>query len=276
MISFDAVLAKVREIEAERPTYRSGGYGKDGTCDCIGLIIGAIRRAGGKWTGTHGSNYAARYEVDWLWKVSKPGDLHVGDVVFKARSPGDPGYDLPPTYANHHDQRDYYHVGVVLSVSPLDIVHCTSPDTTAEMMVGGVKTKVKTSIRHDSKLGKWAYTARLNKVDYEGGRETMSEAIYKAVVATQSGPLNIRDAPDESGKVLTKAPKGATLDVLVEGEWMRVRYGSVEGYASGEYLQRVETAQEGNTGGALTIVDDAGNTFTPAGGFRVIMGENAD
>ena len=268
----------VREIDAEHPTYRSGGSATDGTCDCIGLVIGALRRAGGIWPGTHGSNYAARYEVDKLRRVSSAADLRVGDLVLKKREPGEAGWNLPAAYAGHADQRDYYHAGVVLSVSPLDIVHCTSPDTTAEVMIDGVKTKVKTSIRHDSKLGKWTYAARLNKVDYEGGEGNMSEAIYKATVATQSGPLNIRDAPGQNGKVLAKAPKGTVLEVLAEGAWPRVRFGGIEGYASGAYLRRIDTPQEGDAdvSGALTIIDDAGDRFVPVGGFRVVIGESVD
>ena len=64
MVTRKAFLRGVSAIQAEGPTYHAGGDGSDGTCDCIGLIIGAIRRAGGRWTGTHGSNYAARFAVE--------------------------------------------------------------------------------------------------------------------------------------------------------------------------------------------------------------------
>ena len=158
MIAMEQFLAKVREIDAEKPIYRSGGDGSDGTCDCIGLIIGAIRRAGGKWTGSHGSNYAARSEVDRLRRIGSASDLRVGDVVFKAYNPGEIGWNLPAAYKNHPDQRDYYHVGVVRSVSSLDIVHCTTPTTL-----------------HDSKLGNWAYAARIKKVDEAANDEEASE-----------------------------------------------------------------------------------------------------
>ena len=193
-------LSEVREIDAERPTYRKGGSATDGTCDCIGLIIGGIRRAGGQWTGTHGSNYAARYEVDGLRRAGSASALRIGDVVFKKRELGESGWNLPAAYAGHSDQRDYYHVGVVLSVSPLDICHCTTPTT-----------------KHDSVLGKWTYAARLRKVS-DGGKEVNEmDVLYKAAVATQSGSLNIRDTAGAGGTVLAKAPKGATLDVLTEG-----------------------------------------------------------
>ena len=41
-VARDAFLSAVDAIQAEAPTYRSGGKAADGTCDCIGLIIGAL------------------------------------------------------------------------------------------------------------------------------------------------------------------------------------------------------------------------------------------
>ena len=42
----EAFIAQVEAIAQASPVYRPGGDGSDGTCDCIGLVIGAIRRAG--------------------------------------------------------------------------------------------------------------------------------------------------------------------------------------------------------------------------------------
>ena len=84
MVHMEAWLSKVDEIAAEGPSYRLGHDGSDGACDCIGLIIGAIRRAGGKWTGTHSSNWAARNAMDTLHAVTDAGSLQVGQAVFKA------------------------------------------------------------------------------------------------------------------------------------------------------------------------------------------------
>ena len=91
----EVFIAQVEAIAQASPVYRLGGDGSDGTCDCIGLVIGAIRRAGGAWTGTHGSNYAARYEMRELLPVTDAGELCLGDVVYKARTPGQAGYALP-------------------------------------------------------------------------------------------------------------------------------------------------------------------------------------
>ena len=76
-----------------------------------------------KWPGIHGSNWAARNAMAWLKPVSCADDLAVGDVVYKAKAPGQAGYRLPDRYAAGPDLNDYYHVGVVRSISPLRIIH---------------------------------------------------------------------------------------------------------------------------------------------------------
>ena len=75
---FHAMVEKIRSLN---PAYKQPGDGSDGTCDCIGLIIGAIRRMGLKWTGIHGSNYAARYQTVDLEYITSPDDLEKDDVV---------------------------------------------------------------------------------------------------------------------------------------------------------------------------------------------------
>lgn len=111
-------ISRVRE-------YENGMDGTDGQCDCIGLIIGALRLAGSKWKWTHGSNYAMRYRMKNTYRIENKNQLQVDQLVYKAHDPGESGYALPEKYAKHADQRDYYHVGVVESVTPLTIVHCT-------------------------------------------------------------------------------------------------------------------------------------------------------
>ena len=126
-IPVPSFLDAAKEIAAEKPAYRKGGSGFDGTCDCIGLIIGAIRRCGGKWPGIHGSNWAARNAVTCLNRLVSARDLSPGDLVFKSRAPRESGYSLPARYASGPDRNDYYHVGIVLSAAPLRILHMTTP-----------------------------------------------------------------------------------------------------------------------------------------------------
>ncbi len=145
-------------IAGENPSYGKGGSGKDSTCDCIGLVIGAVRRCGGKWTGIHGSNWAARNAVSGLGPFRSAGELSPGDLVFKARAPGEKGYDLPDRYRAGSDRNDYYHVGVVLSASPLRIRHMTDP---------GPKT--------DTAIGRWSHRGRCRLIRQETPPETSGE-----------------------------------------------------------------------------------------------------
>lgn len=168
MIPLSVFLGKIAEIAAEKPAYRLGGsaqrpqaasikdYDRFGAfgCDCIGLIIGAYRRAGGIWRGTHGSNWARRHMMATFGPVA---GYAVGDIVYKAHAPGDAGYNLPLAYVHDPDQRDYYHVGVVTSANPLRITHCTS-------WRGGSGIKV------DTRRGKWLYGGRLAGIDYDAAQ----------------------------------------------------------------------------------------------------------
>lgn len=205
-------VEKVAENAARVQKYRLGGDGSDGTCDCIGLIIGALRLAGEKWTGTHGSNWTARNSVEGLCKISGASVLQEGDVVFKAREPEQQGYALPMAYADHPDRLDYYHVGVVMSTQPLEIIHCTG-------VQGGIK--------RDSALGAWRYRGVLKQV----------EEIAVTLKQVTGGKLALRKAPDKGANVVCYLPEGAQVEVLGEtGAWSRVRYGERQGYSMTEFL----------------------------------------
>lgn len=246
-ITRERFLEKVEEIAQSNPSYKEGRDGSDGTCDCIGLIIGAIRRAGGSWTGIHGSNYAARYEMRELLPVMDAGELNLGDAVYKARMPGEVGYALPERYKNDPDQRDYYHVGVVTATSPLEITHCTSP-----------------GIVRDTKLGKWTYRGRLEKVDYDGteGMETMVQTA--TVVADSGDDVKMRSTPSQTDGLYWKVPVGDKVQVAyVEGEWAKVRHQGRTGYMMVEYLEMdaqeptASVSSSGSTGGELITVQRA-------------------
>ena len=124
-MTIDEFLTNVRRIQAADPRYRLGRDGSDGYCDCIGLVIGAIRRSGGQWRGIHGTNWTARNAMHDLNPLRGAGQLQRGELVFRAHEPGAKGYALPSRYASSADRRDYYHVGVVMQTNPLRILHCS-------------------------------------------------------------------------------------------------------------------------------------------------------
>lgn len=211
-------LSNVDAIAAEAPSYKLGGDGTGGECDCIGLIIGAIRRSGGTWTGIHGSNYAARNEMAYLMPVTDAEDLNVGEIVYKAAMPGQTNYALPSRYAKDPDQRDYYHVGVVRSVNPPQIVHCTSP--------GGITT--------DSKLGRWTHRGWLSKVSQEGGIPVI-DVQTATVVATTGSTVNLRKSP--GGALIDRVPVGTQVPVTAQQDgWSRISYNGRDGWMMSQYL----------------------------------------
>ena len=241
-ITVGEFLNAVEKNDQRVTEYSLGGDGSGGKCDCIGLIIGALRLAGLKWDGTHGSNWAARNAVDDLHRVDNASDLIPGMVVFKAREPGENGYDLPDRYKNSGDLRDYYHVGVVTSINPMRITHCTS-------VAGGIKV--------DDKLGAWHYAGYLKQVDYK--EETM-EPLYQAEVFAQNGkPVCMRSQPSNNGKVIEKIPCGVVVDVLEEinADWAKISDQNVIGYMMRRFLKQKN--DDGNDTGNLFVMplDDA-------------------
>lgn len=226
MVKAADFVARVEQIAAEEPRYQHGHDGSDGYCDCIGLIIGAIRRAGGQWRGMHGSNYAARQEVTKLSRIAGSSELSVGEVVFKAYEPGQGGYNLPSRYNRggeyyNGDLLDYYHVGVVVSNYPLRIRHMTTP-----------KPKMDTSI------GKWSYHGKLKKVDYAGGGGG-EKVEYKAKVI--GGALNMREQPQKSAERLCQIPDGSIITVTDEAlEWAKTSFNGRDGWVMKAYLEPVK------------------------------------
>lgn len=122
--------------------------------------------------------------------------------------------------------------------------------------------------------------------------EEMIEAIvpttvlYKAVVNTQSGALNVREWP-ETGPIVGRVPKDRTVEVLsdVGDGWPRIRYNETIGVVSEKYLLKAsstpvetETPEDTNEAygeaqaAAVTIVDSEGNRFNPVGDFKVYFG----
>lgn len=232
MITLTGFLDCLEENVARITHYEKGGDGSDGGCDCIGLIIGALRLAGFKWPGTHGSNWAARNAMDGLEHIADPGKLFLGEIVFKAHEPGEKGYDLPGAYKNSPDQRDYYHVGVVTGTAPLVITHCTS-------VPGG--------IQRDNKLGAWKWGGKLKYVDYEKGVEPMEEPLYRATVTAESGKtVRMRTGPSTNAWVVQEVPLGAEVEVLdVLNGWSKIRLDNGKtGYMMGKFLREIGETQE--------------------------------
>ena len=226
--TIEKYIAGCEKIVEAKPAYKLGASDLK-ECDCIGMDKYSFRINKVNFSTT-GTNYSFRYQIDNARKISSAKDLHVGDVVFKANAPGDSGYALPAKYKEggskyNGDLNDYYHIGTVKSVSPLKIMHMTSPTS-----------------KVDTKLGTWEYAGNWKKAyisdspepepmpDPDPGPEP---EIQLACVTSPNGkPVNTRKGPDETYAMSKagKIPCGDLVEILEstvnkQGEtWDKIRW----------------------------------------------------
>lgn len=228
-------LSKVLEIFNSNPKRREPGDGSDGYCDCIGLIIGAIRRMGLKWTGIHGSNWAARKEIVNLQPIRSQADLELGDIVLKAVPMGHKNWALPARYQKggkyyNGDLNDYYHAGVVYSLNPFQIRHMSSKMT--------IDTKVNTYYP-------WNYHGKSRQlVEAAGGYaptpvepDKPESGCYAILVAESGRTVNFRKSPSLRAGLIKQIPLGTKIEIISPGEeWATVKYAGITGYMMAKFL----------------------------------------
>lgn len=201
--------------------------------DCINLIKAVIRTAPGGVPGytTAGTNTLWRsYEAsgkyrDLTWRGEtssvSPSAIHLPQR----------GRLSPPRagmLAFKRTGNDVHHVGIVTGDGT--VIHSSS----AQGGRGVVETELD---------GSWQLLAIHRYIETAGEAEREEDedmaTLYRAIVTTQKDPLRVRDAP-KTGRIIGQVPRGKTVDVLSEGEWPRIRYNEVVGYASASYLARVD------------------------------------
>lgn len=100
--------------------------------------------------------------------------------------------------------------------------------------------------------------------------------LYRAIVTTESGSLNVRVSP-VTGRIIGRVPRKATVEVLTDPTdgWCRIRYNDIVGYASTLYLTEIEDepAPDTSTIKTTTIANADGTKVTLVGEWRVT--ENA-
>ena len=235
----DTFVARVRHIAETNPTYRTGGTGADGTCDCVGLIMGAL---GGKFD-LHSSNYFARAQMRTLDALLDESQLHAGSIVYKSRrdtSQLNARYQPGGRYYNG-DMLDYYHVGVVTSIDPLEITHCTSSRD-----VDGITT--------DTSIRAWSHFGDLLDVDYSQEEAIQMAQKRAAVTASSGSTVRMRKRPDGSAPEVAKVPIGQTVVVLEStAGWAKISWNGTTGYMMAQFLRTLEPETVQTDGESITI-----------------------
>ena len=222
-------LNKCQEVVDAKPTYKNGASDLT-SCDCIGMVKYGLRQNGVSFS-TSGTNYSFRHHVDNIRSIGSANDLCVGDVVFKAYEPGQAGWNLPAKYQQggseyNGDLNDYYHIGAVKSVNPLQIIHMTSP-----------------TAKTDTKIGNWAYVASL-KSEYisdapspeppgpEPTPPTPEPGQQATVYAENGKPVKMRAKPSTNCGLYDELTVGTLVDVVTirSDGWTQVNYGVRKGW----------------------------------------------
>ena len=226
-VTVAAFIAAVMVFVKAKPKYKLGCKSLT-FCDCIGMVIGALKKSGLGWKGIHGSNYAARYRLQGgIHPVRSISELKVGYLVFKGnQDPATaklPGRYKPGGSMYNGDLTDYYHVGVVTSVEPLVISHMTMPTT-----------------KQDKSLGHWNYYGLCDYIDYQSpAPEPQPVPVYPTatVYAPTGKTVNLRKGAGKNYRVIERVPIGQTVEILTPGlDWTKVQYGRNVGYMMTEFL----------------------------------------
>ena len=238
-VALNIFLSNVNSIYKEQPAYANGCDGSNGKCDCIGLCRGALNRAHGSTSGLSGTNYASRYTIKNFKPIRYASELNIGDVVIKGRpySKTD-SYPLPDKYLPggayyNGDTTNYYHIGVVTKLNPLEITHMTSPSA-----------KKDTSLLPGGGKGSWNYFGQLPQIDYD---EVVVVVEYATVVG---GSLNMRKDSSKDSAKITTIPSGSKIAIIEKGSvWCKAQYNSYTGYVMTQYLK----FEGGGSGDVITI-----------------------
>lgn len=231
--SKEKFVERCEDIVKAKPNYELGSSDLH-NCDCIGMVKYSLRKNGVSFS-TSGTNWTIRNQVRNIRKITGEGVLQVGDVVFKAKEPGESGYNLPSKYrsggsAYNGDIRDYCHIGVVKSVSPLKIIHMTSPTAKTDTAIG----KWKVAAELDSKYVSGGSTATAEPVttpETEPSQDTSASGDEAVVVSENGGYVKLRANPSTSCRLWDKIHPGTRVTIVTPGyDWTKVNCGKRKGW----------------------------------------------
>lgn len=224
MIPVKKLIALFRRMYDEHWTYEWGAARK-GCVDCSGAFVWAYKQFGASIY--HGSNTIARRHVGKLTPTPQPGY-----AAFKWKANDTTKY---PDGCG-----DFYHIGLV------------AEDGRTVYEARGTRTGFTTS-----DVSKWMCFAPLTAVSYEEGEPMKTP--YAAIVATQSGSLNMRSGPGKEHPAIFKLPKGTPVTVLIDygNGWAFVDEDGTQGYVSTLYLKPAEPVTEPVTRWCVRILCDS-------------------
>ena len=245
-------MIKAKDAIATARSYIGMPYSE---MDCIRLIVMVIRNSPGgvKDYRCQGTN--------WLWdSVNNSGKYRHLTSREEGLSSAQAGKLAFKRYGENAED----HVGIVTGEGT--IIHSSSVNGR-----GVVETPLTRAEGWDL-LGVHRY---IEVADDAAESEGEPVTAYKMQVnlIDKTSTVNVRKGPSMRHDIIGRLGHGAVVTVQAEADdWAFVTYGdSGAGYISAQYLAMPEETQE-TAPEQITIIDSAGNRFSPEGDFRVIVG----
>ena len=196
------------------------GKVEKGCVDCSGAFVWAFKQYGINYP--HGSNAIARNYT--IGKMMPIGFAKPGMAAFKARVPGESGYDLPDKYKSSGDLSDYYHIGLV--------------DDDPHYVLNAKGEKSGFSRDALSAKNGWDCVAYLKYVDYgeESGKMETARVVLPA--NAKGNTVNMRESYSTTSDIICRVPVGEKVDLLEDkGQWCKIRYNGRSGWMMSNYLE---------------------------------------
>lgn len=220
------------------------GKAEEGCVDCSGAFDYAYRQFGLRIA--HGSNTIARRYIRGGMKPIS--EARPGMAAFKAKRPGEEGYDLPDKFkpggaSCNGDLTDYYHIGLV--------------DEDPRYVLNAKGEKYGFCRDRLTKKNGWDFVAEMKDVDYGAepdgsGQKGDSMEGKEARVALPSGAsgqsVNMRAAESTSARILARVPVGETVEVVEDqGAWCLIRWNGQTGWMMSNYLEYIGQGGESSS-----------------------------
>ena len=203
--------------------YVSPGTNDERGIDCSGMFVRAYKLQGASIY--HGSNTIWRSNLSEKGRIVSTNQLQVGMAVFKNRDWTEK--DSKNKWYNKDADGNMYHIGLVVSVNPVRIIHAST---------NGM------CVREDPYSKAWTHWGKLNNADYNGYNGTQTEVnnmktMY--VYSENGGNVNMRAAMSTtSGQIIAKIPSKTPVTFLSdEGAWARIEYNGKTGFMRSEFLK---------------------------------------
>ena len=221
-------VRKAEEIfdQYKSVVYKNGASGPD-ECDCKGYILWVLRQLGQN-VSSAGTNTMIRTQMRSWHTLTDKSQLQPGMCVFKRREPDSRLKDKfrpgGSAWNASVGDVDVYHVGIVTSLKPLTIRHCSTGKNRALLTDNSIKA--------------WGLCGWIKWVDQ--GEAQPSDARLMTVYAPEGNTVNMRVKTSTRSALVERVPVGTVVQVVEQANgWTKVKYKKWAGWMMNAYLKEV-------------------------------------